>query len=399
MQQLGRINRLQYKQHFASAEKVSHTLLPSNKNTFTHPCGLTQTRKILFQNFLPFLFLFLISFSLSGQNRDTGQQIIRADTIFEQRVIDGKQVTVRRIRIYDTVYIMRKMTSRPFQLNKQQNTLPAPKLFPAPKFRQSLSHFGLEAGVAMQIWEKSPYQAPVSFPTELYPTINHSKAKSVITPGIFGNVSYCKNNWYVKSGLQLHYFSEQHQLETQRTITDSTIYEQPTSYDSIIIDTAYYVDPDQWPDDTVYIMNIDTFVKTVYDTIRHTDYDTTHIKNKYKLTNRYFYLELPILVGRTFAVGPLEIELEGGFYAGWLARVQLRMYDTDNSIRQLNNKYAHKFSIDVGAALRIKIPIDKKKYIAVQSGIRHGLWNIYTNEALNTEKITRINIGISYIFQ
>jgi hypothetical protein len=188
-------------------------------------------------------------------------------------------------------------------------------------------------------------------------------------------------------------------LETQRTITDSTIYEQPTSYDSIIIDTAYYIDPEQWPDTVVYIMDIDTFVKTVYDTIRHTDYDTTHIKNKYKLTNRYFYLELPILVGRTFAVGPLEIELEGGFYAGWLARVQLRMYDTDNSIRQLNNKYAHKFSIDVGAALRIKIPIDKKKYIAVQTGIRHGLWNFYTNDALNTKKITKINIGISYIFQ
>lgn len=327
----------------------------------------------------------------------------RTDTIYEQKMINGKLTTIRRIILYDSVSLIPKIKprrNRNIFINQQANVekIPQPtfqKIITKPQFKKPI--IGQAFGLSTSIWHKTIQPNPPFISN--VGTIHdfESKPNPLIFMGGFYNASIHYQNWYFKTGFQLQTSKQTTNFRTIKTHIDSTIFKEPITYDSIVIDTIYYLDITQLPD-TIYFTHIDTFTQTINDTLLHTFYDTLTRRNKYKLTNRYFYIEIPLMAGHTFNMGSTKLSIDAGVILTLLSQVRLRLTDQNHNITQLNHKYAHSLNLDVRTAIHWRFPIAHKKYITCSSGIQYNLLNLYKNHNFDTHKKIRLNFAIGYFF-
>ena len=215
--------------------------------------------------------------------------------------------------------------------------------------------------------------------------------------GAYVNTFIPYENFYVRSGVNMSYFRSQIDGTYKISELDSTINHVPYTYDSVIIDTAYFLDTDQLPD-TVYIMHVDTFNMTIYDTVRQVDYDTSNVNKSLNFTNRYFYLEMPFLFGYNFVFRPFELALESGFYLTWLARVKGKVINKSHFLKQLDEKYFHRVNFDAALRVRLKYNISASKAITFSPAIRYSLFSIYRNDQVVARRNLRFGVALGYIF-
>jgi len=327
----------------------------------------------------------------------------RIDTIFEQRVIDGKLTTVRRIVFYDSVVVIPKLRIRKgnFLLNNDLQDF-RPTQFPSFSAIESppvskIKHYSSEFGLSTTIWNKTiePQNPDLGL---LFPSFRvENSTNPIITAGLYANSFYHMGDWYIKSGVNFQTGRQKAQISTVSTQVDSTITLIPREYDTTIIDTLQVLDITQLPD-TVYVTLIDTFTQTINDTLVHKDYDSTRINNRYKLTNRYIYLEIPLMVGRNFRLGETNLAIEAGFVVSVLSRVRLRLSSMDNSICQLSDKYAHTINLNVAGGVSWRFPVLDSRYVKLSLGVKYDFLNLYQNHNYHVRKKMRGSFAIGYYF-
>lgn len=350
--------------------------------------------------FLGILFLPNVGLSQNLPYQEIGTRI---DTIFEQRVIDGKLTTVRRIIFYDSVVVIPKLRIRKgnFLLNNESQDFFSPQ-FPSfsaiemPPVSKN-KYFSAEVGGAATIWNNSiqPQYPDLGLLLPVFRVENSTNP--IITAGLYANSYYHVGDWYIKSGANLQTGRQNAQISSLSTHVDSTITLIPREYDTTIIDTLQVLDITQLPD-TVYVTLIDTFTQTINDTLVHKDYDSTRISNRYKLTNRYIYLEIPLMVGRDFKLGETKLSIEAGFILSVLSRVRLRLSSQDYSIRQLSDKYAHTINLNVAGGVAWRFPVFDSRYLKLSLGVRYDFLNLYQNHNYHVRKKMRGSFAIGYYF-
>lgn len=349
-----------------------------------------------------FWFLFIPATILSQivPSRDVGT---RVDTVFEQRVIDGKLTTVRRIIIYDSVKIVPKLNYRKsaFDLSTKPPK-PISYISQNPTHikippNNNLQQFSTEIGVSSTLWYKTvqPQYPDLGLLSPVYQV--ERVTEPLLTTGLYVNSFYNWGSWYVRTGTSLQTGKQNALIKSTSIYVDSTMVFNPIQYDTAIIDTVRVLDITQLPD-TVYVTLIDTFTQTINDTLVHTSYDSSRVTEQYKLTNRYFYIEIPLMVGYDFDIGKSKLSLEAGVLFTSLTRVRLRLSSQNHSIRQLSDKYAHTINLDGGGRISWRFPVLDSRYIRFSAGIRYGIVNLYQNHNYHIHQKMRWSFAIGYFF-
>lgn len=335
-------------------------------------------------------FLWLILTTAFCSNGFTQKNIsLRSDTIYLDTVINGKPQVLRTIRVYDTLWLFSNLDYRSGKPLFQYSGFLIKDTISPNLTTEFKSKPWYEAGF-------SYYNTPGFFDEQVFSDYG-SAMENIHGIGAFVNVFAPMNKFYLRSGLDLNYFEANVNDQFQLQKIDSTINLVPYTYDSIIIDTAYFLDINQLPD-TVYIMHVDTFNYTVQDTLEEVDYDTTYNKKNLTFTNRYFYIEMPLLFGYTFNFSPFELGLEGGVYLTWLARVKGNAINKNHSLRQLNEKYFHRLNLDLALRFRVIYNLPSTNAITITPGLRYTFFDIYRNDQVVARKIPRLFIALGYNF-
>ena len=313
---------------------------------------------------------------------------IRSDTVYFDTIVDNKSQVYRKIIIYDTLWLTDRLPARKAGL---MSLLTDPPRFVLPATK-------IEAPFTYQPWIETgiSYYFNNSFVNKSL--LNKKESYQNTTGfGAYVNAFIPYENFYVRSGLNMSYFRTEIDGAYKISELDSTISHIPSTYDSVIIDTAYFLDTDQLPD-TVYVMHVDTFNMTIYDTVRQVDCDTSSVNKSLHFTNRYFYLEMPFLFGYNFIFRPFELALESGFYLTWLARVRGKVINRSHFLKQLDDKYFHRVNFDAALRFRLKYNISSSKAITFSPGIRYSLFSIYRNDQIVARRNLRFGVALGYIF-
>lgn len=313
---------------------------------------------------------------------------IRADTTFFDTIINGKKQVVRSIIFFDTLLLMPPLKTRKantFSRPVESALISAPQTAPEAIFPY-----------------KPEWEAGVSFYKNYLPGMyknfdyraNHNQG---YTTGIYMHRKMPVNRWHWRLGLNLSYTQSYMDINRPFEQIDTSYNYIPYTYDSVFIDTAFFLDVNQLPD-TVYIMHIDTFNFEVNDTLTETLYDTTTAYAGFEHINRYFHIELPVLFGYSFKFKNFSLDMEAGAYLRWLARVKGQTVDKYYGIRQLDEKYFHRITLDGAMRFRFSLPLSNLRTLTFTPQIRYTLFDIYRNDQFNTKKIIRVGFALGYIF-
>ncbi len=306
---------------------------------------------------------------------------IRSDTVFLDTLINNKPHVFRKIIVYDTLWLTAKLPVRPHGLLslkthtpdfvRPQNTIEAPFKY-KPWIEAGIHYYTIDRFYNKGLFENY-----------------HETFRNTNGFGAYTNIFFPYGNFYLRTGLDMSFSRSRINNDYKLAYYDSV----PYTYDSIVIDTAYFLDTDQLPD-TVYIMHVDTFSMTVNDTAQQVKYDTSMLN----LTNRYFYLEMPFLLGYNFVLRPFEVALESGVYLTWLARVKGKVIDKAHFIRQLDENYFHRVNLDFAFRFRLKYNLSATKALTLTPGFRYSLFSIYRNDQVVARKNLRWGVALGYIF-
>ncbi len=336
-------------------------------------------------NLLIVLILACFSFELQAQQHNE----TRCDTIYRDTLINGKRYIIQQILLYDTLFLAKPIRKR------TQNKLYEPKKF-------SFQGPNVKPIIA-PLPKKYEMEYGFNFYQGYRPILGshirdfQGATRSIKDFGSFFNVTLPFSNLYARIGGGLRYTREQTWYNLAFQDIDTAYNYIPYTFDSTFIDTAYFLDVSQLPD-TVYIMHVDTFNFTVQDTIVETLYDTTTGLQAFEQINRFFYIEIPLLVGYSFPLESFDLGFETGVYINWLAQVRGRTLDKSYGIRQLDEKYFHRVTVDLALRIRFKYYLNGTNAFTLTPDFRYSLYDLYRNNEFATRKILRYGLVFGYIF-
>ncbi len=336
-------------------------------------------------NLLIILLLVCINFALQAQQYNKS----RCDTIYRDTTINGKKFIIQQIILYDTLFSAKPIKKREQGLlfSPREISFHGPNVKPI--FAPTVRKYEMEYGFSYH----QGYRPVLGSSLRDF----QGASRTIKDFGTFFNVTAPFSNWYARSGAGLKYTQEKTWYNLSFQDIDTSYNYIPYTIDSSFIDTAYFLDVSQLPD-TVYIMHIDTFNFTVHDTIVETMYDTTTGLREFEQVNRFFYVEIPILIGYNIPLKNLNIGFETGMYVNWLAQVRGRTIDKSYGIRQLDEKYFHRVTVDLAFRIRFKYYLNGSSSFTLTPDFRYSLYDLYRNNEFATRKILRYGLVFGYIF-
>jgi hypothetical protein len=341
-----------------------------------------NVRRIIFVFVLVLLELSLIGQKVHEDSR--GKYFLKADTTYSDTVIGGRSVVIRNITIYDTVYIMPENSMRKLNFS-----------IPSPSFSELDSNIEPGKLPGIMNWEfETGISYGAGFPFQ--PKVGyHDALKSIENISFFEGFlhgAWYNKNWYFKSGLNLSYTRERLNYSKNVSETDSLDF-YTYSYDTIKIDTSYYLNLLLLPD-SVYIMFIDTSPYLYTDTLFRNKIRTI----KSEPIARYFRIGVPVLVGHVFEYKKFDLAIETGFYFNMLVNVNGKTVDYHNNLRQLNHKYLYRFSNDFALRMQFRYKLKSLRYVTLTPVVRYNLWDVYSDPEFVRRKNLSFRFAIGYNF-
>lgn len=332
--------------------------------------------------------LIFFELSLVGQNvqeSSYGNYYLKADTTYKDTVIGGRDVVIRNITIYDTVYVLSNMKYRNCALAFTQPSILLDSLHEMNIVAPGYSNWDFEAGLSYGVGMPFQFIHGNSLQKNAVRSVNYYEG--------FLHGSRYYNNWYVKSGVNLS-FSNEHDTNSQvlSGIDSSDVY--VFTYDSLFIDTSYFIDLTQLPD-TVYQMIITHIPDYPY-------HDTIYRKYRQKVNrsaiNRYFRVGVPLLMGYVVNLRKFDIAFEGGVYFNMLVSVNGKANDYYNNIRQLREKYFYRLTADATLRIQFRYKLKSLRYLTFTPLMRYNLIDTYKNTNFPKNKILSFRFAFGYNF-
>ena len=147
--------------------------------------------------------------------------------------------------------------------------------------------------------------------------------------GFLGNVYL--GSYGISTGISFSFLSQDYNYDLTQTQVDKNItYDimQNTEWEVEVIDTFYQVTPT----DTNMIIVTDSTQITSYDSTEIIRYDTTKTGEKLDGTNKFRYLEIPLIANYTFYVDKFDFTLKSGLITSLL------IHENGKSLMAINPK-------------------------------------------------------------
>ncbi len=232
--------------------------------------------------------------------------------------------------------------------------------------------------------------------------IDYKNSSEILKPGYsFGvELNYKYKNLILRSGLN---FSEYHEKADYNFITYS-ITQIPgidivdNSYWQIfIIDTFYQV---IGTDTTQVIVSDSTWIADI-DSLDIVNYDTTTTTNQYSGTNKYKYIEIPLIFGKEiWKNNKLSLTANTGFITGFLFKVSGKTILTpnENEIIEIEKSPYIKTNFFLYGGLKFKYYISNNFSFTVSSGYKYMLNSLYNKNNILTYKTDFMNIRFGFAY-
>jgi hypothetical protein len=334
-----------------------------------------------------YIILLLCGLPLSGQNISEGNSdnfLLRADTVYIDTVINGRDVVVRNITIFDTVFLMSSQSLRPFKFKQEDLSLYSSKL-ESPNFTsKQFDNIELEAGLIY------------GFGLPSNPFVSNAKPYSSIEKiefleGYVHGAMYF-NKWYLKTGLNLSINKNTFSFSKNNSIVDSTDF-YSFSFDSLRIDTIYFLDITVLPD-TAYIRIIKKANFVVNDTI----YKNKTTSFRKEVINKQFRLGIPLLAGRVFRFNKFDLAIESGIYLNLFVKAKGNTMDYHNNTRKLKDSYLYRYSTDFALRAQFRYKLNNLRYLSITPILRYNLLSHYSDPDILQSKILSFRFAIGYNF-
>ena len=184
------------------------------------------------------------------------------------------------------------------------------------------------------------------------------------------------------------------------TLTDKSYYDvfDNSYWNVIFIDSFFQTTPD-----TIWIFVYDSTYVPSIDSIFVNDYDTISNSANYNETNKYSYLEIPLIFGYTiFGSKKLSVDIKSGIITGILIRKNGKTVLPVNQkeIVDVSALPLIKTNFSMYLSAKINYQVNNKFRIFVEPYYKKSLKSIYAQNYLLMEKRARwgFRFGMEYLF-
>ena len=164
-----------------------------------------------------------------------------------------------------------------------------------------------------------------------------------------------------------------------------------------IIDTFYQV---IGTDTTQVIASDSTWIADI-DSLDIVNYDTTTTTNQYSGTNKYKYIEIPLIFGKEiWKNNKISLTANLGLITGFLFKVSGKtiLPPNENEIIEIEKSPYIKTNFFIYGGLKLKYYINNNFSFTVSSGYKYMLNSLYNKNNIMTYKTDFVNLrfGIAY---
>ncbi|MFH2094225.1 MAG: hypothetical protein ABIJ16_00890, partial [Bacteroidota bacterium] len=217
------------------------------------------------------------------------------------------------------------------------------------------------------------------------------------------HISASYKNVFLESGVNYASFGELFAYNENIQIIDSSIITNTVWYQEYLYDTVWFVNLDSLiAGDTVYIPLVDSTIHKYTVDEYSTEYDTSVTKTSRHSTNRYRYIEIPLMAGYTFKSGRFSLTPKGGLITGLLIRTSGKTLMPDYSVTGLsesNQPYVRPV-FSLAAGIGISYMINSHFSVIADPYYRKNITSVFTKDYPVDSRFTAygIRVGLRYTF-
>lgn len=243
--------------------------------------------------------------------------------------------------------------------------------------------------------------------TEYTGLLKNSSSEDITYSSYGADLNYSYKNWIFQIGISYSELGQK--MRVPNTINDIRQNSHYNYFDNnvLIRDTLWFIDLDsllQNPNDTVWLPKPVDSWQLQHDSTLVTINDTLKITSNHIVSNRYSYLEIPVMAGYEIRKGKISYAVKGGLAAGFFIRSSGSI-PAENGYENvsLNNtefpyikpNFTLLFSLGINYHLNNKLAIFGEPYI------RKNLNSIFENRYIYSQKFQAVGVkfGIKYTFK
>lgn len=324
-----------------------------------------------------------------AQNNDTNTIVIKSDTTFTTKIINGKSKVVREVTIYDTLYILKNMKFRSAKIMLNDNK---------PQFRTKLHNlYSLRVNdISSEFGIGFSYSN--SFVTsDLQEDVYNVDVSNTNNYSIDGFFNFNINKYNVSTGIGVKYTTQNINIKYNELNVDTTFTWMFNQHDTSFLDTIKLLDISQLPD-SVYIIKVVNRDSVIIDSVKNYKFDTINENRTFAHCNRYYYVEFPLIFGYSFHYKKSLFTVQVGSVFSWLAKSYVYSIVESNGITYLSTKDFNKFALDGYFGFGIKYEFSNLNGLCFSPYVRFPIIEDFGNDRFIGNKTTKFGIRINYIF-
>ncbi|MCX6233051.1 MAG: hypothetical protein NTZ33_16100 [Bacteroidetes bacterium] len=214
--------------------------------------------------------------------------------------------------------------------------------------------------------------------------INESKILTY-APGI--ELKFNTKNLFFQTGLNYQIYGEK--VNYNFNVIENIINNKLTYYDSLVYVRDSAGHPGYWR----------------YDTIWYNVKDTSYLTQKRiaNYTNTFRYIEIPLLIGKSFAVNKFIVDISTGFSFGFLIKADAFLLATDNKtidrIENRNSPYLNDLQLNYILRIALRYQLNEKWSFFVRPSMKMNMGSLLNqNQYPIQQKYTLYGIGMGMMY-
>ncbi|MFZ4399593.1 MAG: hypothetical protein ACOYO1_06145 [Bacteroidales bacterium] len=209
---------------------------------------------------------------------------------------------------------------------------------------------------------------------------------TAILPGI--ELRYNSKHFFVQMGLNLQLLGEKvnyNLMKTETEINSTLLHKDTLVYVYSIINPP----EGQWQFDTIWFTRLDTTYKTLYRSVNH--------------NNTYKYIEIPLLLGKSFAFSDFNIEVSTGISLGFLFKANAQILTSDNwtilSIDEKTSPYLNTITMNYLLRCAFRYAVSERWSVFARPELKYSLGSILNeNQYPLKQKYMQYGIGLGFMY-
>ena len=221
---------------------------------------------------------------------------------------------------------------------------------------------------------------------------------SVITNNLGVNLSFSIKKWHIQSGLSYNFLGEKleyiEKYKNFDTLKHYDVYAIEGKYRTDTID-SYYV---ATRTDTIWHYVTNSIYIPKYDSTLVTKVDTTIKFSKKKSINKYYYWEIPVLLGYSFSYKKLSINTKVGIIFGFFSNAKFTSSNNSESVVTIPKTDFVNTAYSLYTSVSINYKFNKRFYLIFEPNYRWNINSISSDTSPFTQRYNsysfKIGLGI-----